>query len=116
MDEPPGREHSSTVMESWGGRASMAGGLQGMRRRRKRKYGIERGKGRKKGKTERKRERHEKEKRGGGSIRGPQYLQNQQSQLQTHLGPLRHLLQKIFRVSGSNEPRVYGRSQASVPG
>lgn len=68
MDEPPGREHSSTVMESRGGRASMAGGLQGMRGRRKRKYGIERGKGRKKGKTERKRERHEKEKRGGGSF------------------------------------------------
>ena len=32
MEAPQGREHRSTVMESWGGRASMAGGFQGIER------------------------------------------------------------------------------------
>lgn len=63
LEGPLGREHSSMVMESWGGRASMAGGFQGLKRRlkRKRNHGIRKGKGRKKGETK-------KEKRGGRSF------------------------------------------------
>lgn len=34
----------------------------------------------------------------------------------THLGSPTNILQKTFWVSGSNEPRVYGKFQASVPG
>lgn len=51
LEGPPGRKQKSMVMESWGGRASMAGGLQGMKAewKRKRKHEIGR---EKKGETE----------------------------------------------------------------
>lgn len=51
LEGPPGRKQKSMVMESWGSKASMAGGLQGMKAewKRKRKHEIGR---EKKGETE----------------------------------------------------------------